>query len=213
MADKDQKGSFGIASLPWPSAGDQLFAEGPEWWYKALLHLTGDEWTEYIGGYRRAADMLTNNVRQSRFDHDWLVYPLVLCWRQYLELRLKHLIMECQRLLDENIELYRTHDLSILWRECRPLLERTTDEDISSDLDNVGSMIMELQNVDPTSDGFRYPVDRTSQPTLVGLNSIDLSHFSDSMTKVANVLDAAAEAIAVSNEYKDEMSSEYGPEI
>jgi len=212
MTDNDQRDPLDIATLPWPAAGDQLFAEGPEWWYKALLHLTGDEWTEYIGGYRRAADVLTNNVRQTRFDHDWLVYPLVLCWRQYLELRLKHLIMECQRLLDENIELYRTHNLSILWRECRPLLERTTDEDISSDLDNVGSMIMELQNVDPTSDGFRYPVDRTSQPTLVGLNSMDLSHFSDSMTKVANVLDAAAEAIAVSNEYKDEMSSEYGPE-
>jgi hypothetical protein len=208
MADKDSRD---MASLPWPAAGDRLFAEGPEWWHTALLHLTGDEWTEYIGGYRRAADVLTNHVRQSRFDNDWFAYPLVLCWRQYLELRLKYLIMECQRLLDENVELYRTHDLSILWRTCRPLLERTTDEDISSDLDNVGSMILELQNVDPTSDGFRYPVDRKSQPTLVGLNRIGLSHFSGSMTKVANVLDAAAEFITVSNDYKDEMASEYGP--
>lgn len=176
-----------MSSLPWPAPGDQLFAEGPEWWHIALLHFSHDEWVGYIGGYRRAAEVLTNNVLESRSHENWLVYPLVLCWRQYLELRLKNLILECQQLLDEDVELYRTHNLSTLWSESRRLLERAIDEDISTDLDNVGSMITELQSVDPTSDGFRYPVDRSSQPTLVSLNSIDLSHFSRSMTKVANV--------------------------
>jgi hypothetical protein len=43
-------------------------------------------------GYKNAADMLVEKSRESNLDRDSLVYPIVFCYRHYLELALKALI-------------------------------------------------------------------------------------------------------------------------
>jgi hypothetical protein len=54
-----------------------------------------------VQGFRLAADLAVEHVVTTGNDQDSLVYPVVFGYRQYLELRLKGLLRDASRLLDE----------------------------------------------------------------------------------------------------------------
>jgi hypothetical protein len=82
--------------LPWPRAGDILFAEAKDWWMNACVNYGGGGL--HAIGYRRAADALVEQVAQTHSDQDFFVYPIVFCYRQYLELMLKADLREARAL-------------------------------------------------------------------------------------------------------------------
>jgi hypothetical protein len=82
--------------LPWPRSGDHVFISGDDWWMNACVNWGGG-WTLYAIGYRNAGDVLVERVEQDRGEADALVYPIVFCYRQYLELMLKDTLMEARR--------------------------------------------------------------------------------------------------------------------
>jgi hypothetical protein len=132
-------------------------------------------------------------------------------YRHYIELQLKNLISSGKSLLDETPEYPRSHDLSKLWAECRPILTRIFGESPTKDLDTVESLINELHSIDPASISFRYPVDRKDDTTIPSsLTSLNLRQCRGIMDKLASFLDGADTGIWVYLDTKHEME-EYLP--
>jgi hypothetical protein len=57
----------------------------------------------------KAADVILQHVATTGRDQDMLIYPYLMCWRQYLELQMKSLILLADRYLRESIQMPRTH--------------------------------------------------------------------------------------------------------
>ncbi len=173
-----------------------LFVLGEDAETNAWLQWRGDErWAAYAEGYRKAADSLVQQVRETASDQDFLVYPIAFLYRHYLELRLKGLMTIGRRLLRKHGKFPRHHDLTKLWAETRAILEEVWPHGPKVDLDNVEASIGRFADVDPLSVAFRYPSNKEGTQTLSNLNHINLQNLSDVMAGVAILLDSAFDAL------------------
>src|SRR5947209_3389712 len=66
-----------------------------------VLGSASGQWSIYAEGYKALADAGVEHAK--RWDMDIVVYPIIFCYRQYLELRLKELIVTAGALLDQNL--------------------------------------------------------------------------------------------------------------
>src|SRR5579863_1833172 len=124
--------------VPWPRKGDVLFDAGSDWWHSACVGWAPDQWMGYAEGYKLGADLLVQNVMETRSHRDFLVYPIVFLYRQALEIALKHLIIRGSQLLDADENPPTHHSLVRLWQKCRPILEEVWPGGPKQDLDAVG---------------------------------------------------------------------------
>ena len=94
-------------------------------------------------------------------DHSGLLlHPLLLLWRQSVELALKAAIIEVAGEVTGNPR----HDLDALFTqllEARAALGYSDDDDLAQ---SVRSMISLVQRVDPFADRFRYPTAKGGEP-------------------------------------------------
>ena len=194
---------------PWPRPDADLLGEGPDWWLVACMDWPRDRWLGYVGGYWKAADVIFERVVETGRDQDMLVYPYLMCWRHFVELQLKNLILLFRRYLRESIELPRTHRLDVLWRVVRQCLERAWPDDDHHELDEAGRIILQLDGFDPTSEHFRYPILKDGAETMPTLGRIYLPSFHEAMSGVAAMLDAADTGLRVMTEQKNEIEAEY----
>lgn len=132
-----------------------------------------------------------------------------MCWRHYVELQLKNLILLAGRYLRESIQLPRTHRLDILWRVTRQCLERAWPGEEGNDLDHAERIIMQLDRFDPTSEHFRYPTLKDGTETLDSLGRVYMPSFHEAMTGVAALLDAADTGLRVMADQDAEIAAEY----
>ena len=202
---------FGNENIPWPEKGDQLFTSAEDWWHNACLNYMPNDWEAYILGYKRAGDILVENVKETRSDQDVLVYPIVFLYRQYIELRLKQLIQSGKELLDKEPKFPKKHELDILWNEFRPILSKVESSTRKIDLDAMGELMSQFCTIDPTSVAFRYPVTKDGGKVLSSdIRLINLRHLSDTMEKIAFYFDSAAHMISVYIDHKHDIEAEFG---
>jgi HEPN domain-containing protein len=116
-------------------------------------------WSVYAIGYKQAADIIVDYVKAKRGDQDFLVYPILFNYRQYIELALKGILRDARLLLDEPGGVPPTHNLLDLWREVRPLLLRV-EPNAEADLKPTDEYFDRFARLDPTSFRFRYPQTR-----------------------------------------------------
>ena len=94
-------------------------------------------------------------------DHSGLLlHPLLMLWRQSIELALKAAITEISGAIDAN----PGHNLEALFKQLlksRAVLGFSDDDDLAH---NVRAMVALVQSVDPFADRFRYPTTRTGVP-------------------------------------------------
>jgi hypothetical protein len=137
-----------------------------------------------------------------------------MCWRHYVELQLKVLILLVRKYRQEPINLPRTHRIDQLWRWVRPLLEEAFPGEPTDDLDNAERVLMQLQGFDPTSEHFRYPILKDGPNTPAALGRVHIGRFHSAMETVAHVLDASETGVRVMidsrNEYEAAMRDLYG---
>lgn len=136
-----------------------------------------------------------------------LLLPLGFLWRHLLEVALKNIVGGTREMLIEDLSpaetrAMRTHDLVSLWSHAREhveLLGMTNDLPMST----LNSILVELQTVDPTADGFRYPFKRDAlTQTLAKMPAeIDLGRFHaacslalQSLDRVMSEIDARDDA-------------------
>jgi hypothetical protein len=167
-------------------------------------------------GYKNAADLLVEKARESNLDRDSLVYPIVFCYRHYLELALKALVAT----YGPGVEIkpnWKSHDLGRLWQSFIGMLARYDVEDVDGANTIVGELIREFASIDPASFSFRYPVDTEGYPIPMGRGSLDLTRLADVMDGVSGYFQGTDGYLGdlVSNmpgpydEYTDEYGHEY----
>lgn len=181
--------------------GDKLFDIGSGW-DNACLNWTSDARNLYISGYKRAADVLVKSVVDNNANNDILIYPIAYCYRHYIEMSLKHLILDLNVLLDKQGKLSPTHDIKKLWEACKKLL---LELDTEEDFDTVGNCILEFYKIDPNGESFRYSLDNKGNNSLPDdLKYINLSNLAETMEKLGNFLESSLNFVIVKLDEKKE---------
>jgi len=164
-------------------------------WLNACLHFTGDETHLYAYGYKRAAEVLAEHVMINRMDLNSLVYPILYLYRQCIELQLKSLIRNGSMLLDSPRCAPNTHNLRTLWTQCKEVLSAIFDDDQSS-ISEIETVVLQLSEVDPHSQAFRYPEDSRGNESLAGISHVNLKAISDVLVEISGLLDGAETGIS-----------------
>lgn len=167
----------------------------------------------FAKGYKLAADRLTNLLLERTRFSDYEAYPIVFLYRHALELALKHIIYTSVTLLAfkslDNIEgkLKNTHDLSKLAQTVESLLSLLFPEDDS--LRDVIAIVKktcsEFSDIDPKSDGYRYPIDIKGQRSTKQHQVINLRAFSNRMFSVLENLDTIHFGINIETDKAQDM--------
>lgn len=196
--------------IPAIRPGGDLFKTDKDWWMNAVLPAYHPSWYVYAEGYKRAADCLVQQLMRSRHEIDFLVYPIIFLYRQYLELSLKVMIRDSEEALDHEEASPRTHDLRPLWARCRKRLERTLDCMSRDDLEVIENCINQFSVIDKCSETFRYPERKDGSLVQHSVTHINLRNLMDEMSNAANVIESAGNMLSVLVDQKREFESEYG---
>ena len=82
-----------------------------------MVFSSADGWEFYAFAYQKGGDELVEVAKRTPRTADTLIYPILYCYRHYLELRLKSLIRDTSSLLDVPRDPPANHDLRALWSE------------------------------------------------------------------------------------------------
>jgi hypothetical protein len=197
--------------LPWPDGDDPYKLTPGALHLIACLNFTHDEpWYGIAEGFKRIADLAVAHIAETGHDQDFLVYPVLFCYRHYLELMLKQLLRDARRLYDvEDDSIPGAHSLIALWDKLEPLMLKHTPDPTT--YANVRASLARFDHLDPRSDSYRYPVDKQGDPHLKGLHNVDLGQVSAVIERLAGFLDGASTAVQVDLDAKHEMAEWYGP--
>jgi hypothetical protein len=152
--------------LKWPRNGDKLFGLTGDRHLQVYI-AGGTEFHAHVEGYKRAGDKLIEELRKEPrlLGTNYLVFPVVFLYRHFVELSIKDVVAHGTYFATGRSEFPQHHDLVALWREARKVFERIRGCG-PEDLDAVGSLIAELNAIDPQSFSFRYPMKKDWQPSL-----------------------------------------------
>lgn len=172
--------------IRWPQEGDRLFIES-KWAYDA--HVVRDPEERFYRmpmGYKRAADILIDQAASDVVDRANVIYVVLFCYRQSIELSLKRLIGEFGGRKVRSLQ--NTHDLSILWERFLCIADERGASEVTQ-LNTVQKLIYEMDVADKKSDGFRFPTASDGKPFLFGDRGIDLSNLREVMRGLLNFLE------------------------
>ena len=202
MIDDDLKSPI---DLRYPQKGDILFEAADDWYHNACINLRWFNWDWYASGYKHAGDVLVQHVVDTRDHRDTLVFPIVFNYRQYLEVRLKELIIVGRQLSCEAPDFPTTHNLRDLWNICRPIIAESNVGATETDLEAIDDAISQFCLADPDSYSFRYPVDVHGNPSISDATRvINLRQLRERIDALANFLDGVSMAFSAC---LDEMGS------
>ena len=183
----------------WPKIGDRLFVQN-HWTVDAeIATFRGERLYRMKKAYKTAADQLVKQTEENTHERRNLVWPIVFCYRQYIELSLKDVIAEYgSRVVPEIKPDWKNHSLQGLWKSYKKLNDETLSAIDISDLPEVVAVeacIAEFDQIDIGSYTFRYPTDTNGNQTEIPFGSIDLFHLRDMMEGIFNFLDASESAL------------------
>ena len=194
-----------------PKQTDSLFLEETDPKKGAWITNPTNKFFLYSEGYREAGNKLYDYCVENNFFANTLVYPLIYNYRQFLELRLKELILMGHTYIETDGDFPDERSLTKLWNIYRNELLPQIDSTIEKDtLDNVEKLINELNSIDPKSMSFRYPVTKgPNRENSIKMPTIDLENFRNSMNKLMYFFDWQWDMISHYEDLKQEMLSEW----
>jgi hypothetical protein len=217
----------------YPQKGDSLFKEIVGGGYNisvdpyVFLSPLGDNWFQYIDGYKNAADILVDEILRNGSFRDFRVFPVIFLYRHFIELSLKLIIKYAYELYDTNKNYEETHYLDKLWKDCREIIEKGLPEDYTEILNSTENLINEFSKIDPTSFESRYPEKKKIKKkkknqnykiieiyshsifTMEGIPEINLKNMKDLMEKINSFLGDMGDGISCQLQEKKDMESEY----
>ncbi len=163
----------------------------------------------YAEGYKKLADVGVAHIKAHPHDANLVVYPILFCYRQYVELRLKEFVVTASDLLDQKLALPTNHNLRGLWQTVRPLLQKVWGvSEHDDDLASIEDVVEQLSDIDPKSSAFRYPVDTGMNPSLPGITNINIRQVGDVIDCIAPLLDGSSYEIEEHLGIKQEMQAD-----
>jgi hypothetical protein len=182
-----------------------------------------------IRGYRLAAKLVANRIRERSSEQSVLFYPAVFLYRHCIELMLKRLILAfddpsvrrytgAEPLSDTDLaELLggrKAHSLQYLWERVRPAAQGLGEHIVSpEDVTGINYYIQQLNEIDPFSVNFRYTaaIEKTRSKLTDAQKpgaEVDLVEFAEAMERLANSFDGLDIYIAEIIGYDLEMQTE-----
>lgn len=163
---------------------DKLFIEEKNPDFGAWLQNPANKFFLYSEGYKSAGDALYNHCIANPFYNNSLIYPMVFTYRQYIELRLKELILMGNNFNNVEEDFPDQHSLLRLWNIYRNILFSIEQIDKNL-LDSVERLITEFNSEDPQSMNFRYPLSRgPNRSASLTRDTIDLKNFKSIIDKL-----------------------------
>jgi len=98
------------------------------------------------------------------------------------------------------------HHIDELWKHARPYIETYCDHE---PLTALGVCINEFCSFDYDGSAFRYPVDREGKPHLPEWTVVNIRHFGETMQRIGNLLDDAAEFLYINLQQMNENRGAY----
>jgi hypothetical protein len=181
-------------SVPWPKQGDRLFISTGSAYEAPIASESAERLYHIMEGYKDAADILVAHTEKVPSHRRRLVYPIVYCYRHYLEIALKGLIISHGPAV--NVALVaKDHNLFGLWRKFRTIVEAHGQGDATDGndkpLDAVEANIKEFNKLDPAAMTFRYHA-TTKDKQFTGVpHSVDLAELKRVMDNIWMLLEAA----------------------
>lgn len=191
-----------IEDLPWPKKGDKLFGSNGDPRFCAFIDHYNISWNSYAIGYKRAADIIVENIQSNLIELDFLVFPIVFLYRQYIELRFKMIILDGKDILDENPVFPKTHKLDKLWNECSAILEKLWPTGERDTLEAAQEYINDFIKKDPLSTSFKYPESKDGNPSFDDTQYIDVMNLYEIMQKFDSFLSGCYDAITEEKDHK-----------
>lgn len=168
-------------------------------------------WPLYEQGYLMAAQQVLDRIVTSGFDQDFLVYPLVFLYRQYLELQLKLVIHLGRELYGGRSGPMKTHSLAALWDVAIGYIRRTWPDD-TQDTTRIRADLAEFDALDGGSYAFRYPVGTSQEPSLPdNLTRFNVATFAKRAEAIGGYLEGASNGMWAHRDWQREMTAEYAP--
>ena len=150
------------------------------------------DFRHYAEGYYQAANILINELKSDRkAPANILVYPICFLYRHYIEIALKGII-------DQHIKLGNmgesrdNHDIIRLFKIVTKLRK---DHDISNFSEEIAQIIKDFNEIDCTSQSFRYPFDKKKRFFFDEHGVFDLETLKENMIKVEGELYGMAEEL------------------
>lgn len=180
-------------TLRWPRKGDHPFKAARHWEENAWIGGNKNQRTYLImEGYRKGADLMVGEALGDRAQRDFLVYPIIFSYRQYIEIALKDLISNYGPHVGFKA-VWNTHDLNVLWRTFHEVFMAYGIDDDETMTDAARNIVGEFAKVDPRSFSFRYAVDKKGAEISLAHEHLDLSTLADVMEGLELFLSATGD--------------------
>jgi hypothetical protein len=188
MSEKRDYSPFDRINERWPTWGDCVLSPGRD----ATPADAVDERAYRLGkGYKLAGDVLVQNLAGEPFDYDNLIYPILYCYRHYIELALKDIVEEHGKWVGVGLH-DKDHKLLELWKLFLRIATTYHNDPQDEAALAVSSCIQEFAQVDPGSFAFRYARHKKTDSIIpLDFGSIDLANLHDVMNGIANFFECA----------------------
>ncbi|NMY86851.1 hypothetical protein HBR93_22390 [Pseudomonas sp. WS 5411] len=167
-------------------------------WANACVGNNGQpSYVEYSEGFSKAANILIDLVIKDRSIHlsvDEFVYPVCFNMRHSVELRLKGAIdelIEIAKFKNINIQFNSSgsHDINIIWSFFKTQSENIDKRYIAAN-QKAETTILDIAEVDPTGQTFRYPISNDSQKHLTDISVINFILLKEKFNELEKDLDS-----------------------
>lgn len=199
------------SNVPNPRPGDTIFGPDADWWHNAVVSEFHSSWYVYADGYRQAAAHLVETASLDRSRNDFLVYPIVFLYRQYLELSFKGMLRDVSWLRGDDPPLFSSHSLTTIWNRLRPLLREAIGDDDEIHWQVLTNCVEEFSRCDPSSQTFRYPESRDGSPAGHTVTHINLRRLRDEMDNAYAVIDSLWNYLVVLTDWEQDRRDEGRP--
>lgn len=176
---------------------NQTFRGSEPSWANACVGTNGNPgYVEYSNGFSKAANLLIDEVLKDKGIHlyvDDFVYPVCFNMRHSVEIRLKGAINEIiaiAKIKGINLEFNSsgTHDISIIWNYFKTESEAIDKRYISIN-QKIEPTILDIAEVDPTGQTFRYAFSNSSQKHLIDVSLINFIVLKEKFNELQKHLD------------------------
>ncbi|WP_157209770.1 hypothetical protein [Marinimicrobium agarilyticum] len=146
-------------------------SRGPSW-ANACVGNNGDPgYYEYSKGYSMSAKLILEKVLEDHgVDSEFHIYPACFCIRHSVELRLKHSIEKISKIYKIksttiSFDYSRSHDIKSIWEFFKEASNKLDDR-YKDEISSIENVILDIADIDPTGQTFRYPKNLNSKKHL-----------------------------------------------